>query len=310
MAQIYNIDDSFDYSIFENASCAFGVFDGVHRGHRYLLECAMETAKADGGRSIALTFDIDPDELFQADRLKKLMSNEQRIEMLARSGVDAVVVLHFTPEFAALSPLEFLQQTFKGYVPAHLHVGLDFHFGVRASGSVADLGEWAATNTCHIDAHNLQSEEGLPITATRIRNYLAEHELDEASRLLGRPFSITDEVQPGRGEGMDMGFSTANLIVPANRQTLCDGVYSGYAYVNGIKYRAAIAVGTSPVFEDQTKATMEVHILDFNQDIYGDEISVEFIGYIRPMIKFDSVDELIKTILSNIEEVRTTIPLD
>ncbi|WP_251197988.1 riboflavin biosynthesis protein RibF [Anaerotardibacter muris] len=309
MARIYNIDDSFDYSIFENASCAFGVFDGVHRGHRYLLECAMRTAQEDGGRSIALTFDIDPDELFHAERLKKLMSNEQRIEMLARSGVDAVVVLRFTPEFAALSPLEFLQQTFKGSVPAHLHVGLDFHFGARAAGSVADLGEWAATNTCHIDAHNLQSEEGLPITATRIRNYLAEHELAEAERLLGRPYSITDEVQPGRGEGMDMGFSTANLIVPANRQTLSEGVYGGYAYVNGIKYRAAIAVGVSPVFEDKTKATMEVHILDFNQDIYGDQITAEFVEYIRPMIKFDSVDELIKTILSNIDHVRNTLPL-
>ena len=150
----------------------------------------------------------------------------------------------------------------------------------------------------------------LPITATRIRNLLAEHDLVEAERLLGRPFSITDEVQPGRGEGMDMGFSTANLIVPTNRQTLSEGVYGGYAYVNGIKYRAAIAVGVSPVFEDKTKATMEVHILDFNQDIYGDQITAEFVEYIRPMIKFDSVDELIKTILANIEHVRTTLPLD
>ncbi len=310
MAQIYNIDESFDYSLFDNASCAFGVFDGVHKGHRYLLECARETARKDNGKSIALTFDIDPDELFHADRLKKLMSNEQRIKMLARSGVDAVAVLHFTREFAALSPLDFLNQTFKGFVPAHLHVGLDFHFGAKAAGSVADLGEWAARNICHIDAHNLQSEDGLPITATRIRNLLAEHDLIEAERLLGRPFSITDEVQPGRGEGMDMGFSTANLIVPTNRQTLSEGVYGGYAYVNGIKYRAAIAVGVSPVFEDKTKATMEVHILDFNQDIYGDQITAEFVEYIRPMIKFDSVDELIKTILANIEHVRTTLPLD
>ena len=194
MAQIYNIDESFDYSLFDNASCAFGVFDGVHKGHRYLLECARETARKDNGKSIALTFDIDPDDLFHADRLKKLMSNEQRIAMLARSGVDAVAVLHFTREFAALSPLDFLNQTFKGFVPAHLHVGLDFHFGAKAAGSVADLGEWAARNICHIDAHNLQSEDGLPITATRIRNLLAEHDLVEAERLLGRPFSITDEV--------------------------------------------------------------------------------------------------------------------
>jgi riboflavin kinase/FMN adenylyltransferase len=202
-----------------------------------------------------------------------------------------------------------LEETFNGHVPAHLHVGLDFHFGVRASGSVADLGEWAATNACHIDAHNLQSEEGLPITATRIRGYLAKHDLEEAKRLLGRCYSITDSVHAGRGEGMDMGFSTANLIIENNRQVLSDGVYGGYAFVDGQKYRAAISVGVSPVFEDKTKATMEVHILDFNRDIYGTEITVEFIEYLRPMIKFDSVDELIKTILGNIEHVRTTLPL-
>ena len=161
---------------------------GVHKGHRYLLECARETARKDNGKSIALTFDIDPDELFHADRLKKLMSNEQRIEMLARSGVDAVAVLHFTREFAALSPLDFLNQTFKGFVPAHLHVGLDFHFGAKAAGSVADLGEWAARNICHIDAHNLQSKMACLSPLRAFVTCLLEHDLVEAERLLGRPF--------------------------------------------------------------------------------------------------------------------------
>ena len=128
MAPIFKADDSFDRSLFKGASCSFGVFDGVHCGHRFLLSCAQQTAAENGGKSIALTFDIDPDEMFNADRLRKLMSNDERLEMLAQTGVDAVVALPFTKDFAASSPEEFLDRTFGGHVPAHLHVGSDFRF--------------------------------------------------------------------------------------------------------------------------------------------------------------------------------------
>lgn len=309
MAQVYNVDSNFDYALFENSSCAFGVFDGVHKGHQYLLQCAEESAKECGGLAIALTFNIDPDELFHADRLKKLMRNEKRIEMLSQSGVDAVVVLDFTPEFAALSPHEFLDKTFKGHAPSHLHVGLDFRFGSKASGTVADLGEWGACNNTHIDAHNLKSAEAMPITATRIRKLLAKHNLDEARRLLGRPFSIYEEVKAGRGEGADLGFQTANLELPVNRQVLAEGVYASYAIVNGKRYKAAVSVGVSPVFAEKSTATCEVHILDFSGNIYGDMIEVEFIEFLRPMIKFDSTEELIRTVMSNIDYVRNNLSL-
>lgn len=139
MAQIYNIDESFDYSLFDNASCAFGVFDGVHKGHRYLLECARETARKDNGKSIALTFDIDPDELFPCRSSEEAHEQRAAYRDARTQWADAVAVLHFTREFAALSPLDFLNQTFKGFVPAHLHVGLDFHFGAKAAGSVRPI---------------------------------------------------------------------------------------------------------------------------------------------------------------------------
>ena len=111
MAEIYKVDASFDHGFFKGTSCAFGVFDGVHRGHRYLLDCARSTAAETGGASVALTFDIDPDEVFHPTRLKKLMTNEERVRMLADSGVDVVAVLPFTRDFAASSPEEFLVQT-------------------------------------------------------------------------------------------------------------------------------------------------------------------------------------------------------
>ncbi len=309
MAQLYKVNEQFDHSLFENSSCAFGVFDGVHKGHQYLLSCAQETAHETGGQSIALTFDIDPDEIFHPDRLRKLLSNERRIERLMASGVDAVVALPFTRDFAALSPTEFLAKTFNGHAPAHLHVGLDFHFGCKAAGSVSDLGEWGAEQGTHIDAHNLQSADGAPITATRIRKLLMAHDLDEATKLLGRRFSLVEQVRPGRGEGADMGFSTANLYIEPERRVLGEGVYAAYAIVDGVRYRAAVSMGVSPVFKDATDATCEVHILDFNKDIYGESIEVEFVEFLRPMIKFDSTEELIRTVMGNIEYCRT-LPLD
>ena len=237
------------------------------------------------------------------------MSNERRLEALLNSGVDAVVALPFTKSFSSLSPEEFLRETFNGYAPSNLHVGLDFHFGAKAAGSVADLAEWGAAVGTHIDAHNLQSADGAPITATRIRLLLMEHDLDEAQRLLGRRFSMVEKVRPGRGEGADMGFSTANLFIEPNRRVLAEGVYSAYATVEGKRYRAAVSMGVSPVFADKTDATCEVHILDFDQNIYGEYIEVEFVEYLRPMIKFDSTEELIKTVMGNIDYCRNNLPL-
>lgn len=309
VAKLYKVDGSFDHSLFKHSSCAFGVFDGVHLGHQYLLSCAKKTAQYNGGKSIALTFDIDPDEIFHPNRLRKLMSNERRLEALLNSGVDAVVALPFTKSFSSLSPEEFLRETFNGYAPSNLHVGLDFHFGAKAAGSVADLAEWGAAVGTHIDAHNLQSADGAPITATRIRLLLMEHDLDEAQRLLGRRFSMVEKVRPGRGEGADMGFSTANLFIEPNRRVLAEGVYSAYATVEGKRYRAAVSMGVSPVFADKTDATCEVHILDFDQNIYGEYIEVEFVEYLRPMIKFDSTEELIKTVMGNIDYCRNNLPL-
>lgn len=307
MAEIYTIDNDFDYSLFQGSSCAFGVFDGVHIGHRYLLDSAIETARKDGGLAIALTFDIDPDEIFHPERLKKLLSNEHRIEMLSKSGVDAVAVLKFDREFAGLSPMAFLEKTFGGHAPAHLHVGLDFHFGAKAAGGVAELGEWGAHSGTHIDAHNLKSASGEPITATRIRLLLAKPSLDEAAELLGRPYSITGTVEAGRGEGADMGFRTANLTQPANRQVLAEGVYAAYAIVDGQRYKAAVSVGVAPTFAARATATCEVHILEFDSDIYDDQITVEFVKHLRPMIKFDSLDELIARVMADIDWVRTNL---
>lgn len=309
MADIIYLDDGFDPKIFDESSCAFGVFDGVHRGHRYLLAQAMCLAASSGGKAIALTFDRDPDELFRPTTLKKLLSNEDRIARLAQSGVDAVCVLRFTREFAAKEPRQFLEDTFGGHAPAHLHVGVDFNFGARGAGHVHDLQEWASESGTAVHAHHLIAADRMPITATRIRAFLAEGKIEEANAILGWPYAMHDVVREGRHDGREFGFRTANLELPPERQVAAEAVYGGYAIVDGVKYRAAIAVGKSPVFEAGTTATCEVNILDFDRDIYGQDIWVELHHYLRPMIKFDSVEELIATVKSNIAWVRENMEL-
>lgn len=307
MAEIYRADETFDSKVFSGASCAFGVFDGVHTGHRYLIDCACETARVSGGRVCVLTFDIDPDEVFHAQRLKKLMTNDERIAALANAGADAVVVLPFTREFATLEPLAFLQETFDGTPPAFLHVGCDFRFGARAAGTVKELQAWGADSGMQVVPHDLASSDGRPITATRIRLLLAEGKVEEAKELLGRAWSVRGVVQQGRGEGGDFGFRTANLHIPDQLRAIGDGVYAAWAKVGDARYKAAVNVGVPATFADRAKATCEVHLLDFEGDLYGKSIEVEFEHWLRPMRKFDDVDELIATVQGNIAWVRENL---
>ena len=333
---LYWADETFDSSLFAGSSCAFGVFDGLHMGHRFLLDRAIETKRADvceletmrskdrgekaarssargsettrqERRSIALTFDIDPDEVFHPDRLKKLMRNADRLQALERSGVDDVVVLPFTEGLYTKSPEEFLATTFPMGAPAHLHVGEDFRFGARAAGTVETLEEWAAEAGCEVHAHNLVNADGEPVTATRIRLLLLDCKIAEANRLLGHPYALREKVHRGRGDGADFGFATANLQVKPHDRVLGEGVYAAYATAAGMRYKAAVSVGVSPTFEANSTANMEVHILDFEGDLHGCDIVVEFVEFLRPMMKFDSTDELIAAVMGNIAWVRDNL---
>ncbi len=186
-ARIVVLEEKTNHDFFTGSSCAFGVFDGVHRGHKYLIEHAIRTARPEN-KAIVLTFDIDPDELFAKDRLIKLQSNEERIEMLARSGVDIVALLPFTLEFAKQSPGEFLEWAFGGNTPSHIHIGNGFRFASKESGTAQDLAQWGSTRKMRVHEHHLLMHCGKPISATRIRKLLAEENHLVAEKMLGRKF--------------------------------------------------------------------------------------------------------------------------
>lgn len=300
MAQTFDLEEAVSAGALKGAACAIGVFDGVHLGHRMLIDEMVESSRRSGSPSAVVTFDIDPDELFGKDRLKKLQSNEERISMLASLPVDYVAVIPFTREFASLPPEEFLDEVLGGLGVSGVFVGSDFAFGSKAAGDVGLLSRWGDANGVDVSVAGLLEVDGVPAKSTNIRRFLGEGNVREARKLLGRNYSFEGVVLKGRGEGMQMGFATANLNVPEDRLILADGVYGGYGTVDGVRCKAAISAGVPPTFASRSKDNLEVHLLGFAGDLYGRRLEVEFAEWLRPLIEFESVDELADTVQANI----------
>jgi riboflavin kinase/FMN adenylyltransferase len=289
--------------------CAIGVFDGLHEGHRFVIGQAVEQAQRLGVSAVVITFDQDPDELFlEPTSQRKLLINEDRIALLATSGVDAVFVIPFNEMFASKEPLEFLNAVIAAHgTPRGIHVGADFRFGSKAHGTVDDLRLWSAERNCEVFAHKLLTDEGLPVTATRIRNALQAGELALANQLLTRPHFLWARVAQGRNLGRELGFPTANLELEEHLVRPADGVYATVVEVDGNLHRAATSVGIPATFAGAS-ATIEAHLLDFEGDLYGRRLKVHFLEYLRPMQSFPSVDELQRMVQTNIEQTRA-IPI-
>lgn len=307
---IIAFDSDFDRALFDGAACVFGVFDGVHRGHRFIIEGAVDKAKREGTHSVIITFDRDPDEVFGGPEFRKLMSNERRIETLASLGADAVVVLPFDEKLASMDALAFLERTFGTQAPASMHVGSDFRFGAKASGDVGTLRFWADRSGTEVLAYSLETFDDAPITSTRIRKLLAnpsEGSVEQATELLVEPFTIGGTIEHGRGDGRDFGIRTANMHVPDELLPIADGVYAAEAVVEGKRYPAAVNVGVALTFEDESTANIEAHLLDFDQEVYGQPMELRFLHFLRPMKRFESTEELIATITADIDKTRELV---
>jgi riboflavin kinase/FMN adenylyltransferase len=288
-------------------TCAIGVFDGVHQGHQYIIGEAKRQARELGIASYAFTFDIDPDELFcKPEEQRKLLTNADRIEMLATCDIDGVIVIPFNASFAGQTPFDFLNATLAAHGEVRgIHVGSDFRFGAKAAGTVAELRLWGADRGCTTFAHALLPNQGLPVTATRIRNALQAGDLELANKLLTRPYYLRARVAEGRQVGKELGFATANLELEQRLTRPADGVYAGVVPLDGVQYKAAISVGVPATFAN-VPPTIEAHLLDFDGDLYGHELKLFFMEYLREMHAFSSVEELKRTVQSNITHVRET----
>ncbi len=279
-----------------------GNLDGVHRGHQAVLRQAKAIAVARGLVTLVLTFDPHPSQLLRGFTPPRLATLERRIELLRHHGADQVIVEAFTPELAALTPDRFARELLVGRLGAKaVVVGENFRFGAKRAGDLAMLRELGGALGFEVAAAEIAGDEHGPFSSTRVRDAIASADLDEATRLLGRRHSISGIVEGGDRRGRTIGFPTANLggvleVLPP------DGVYAVFAG----ERPGVMNLGVRPTVDGKSRR-IEVHLFDFDGDLYGQHMRVHLVSRIRDEKKFAGLDELKAQIAADAASARAML---
>ena len=289
---------------------AVGMFDGVHLGHRALLDRTVELARERGVGSAVLTFDTDPEHVLRPHAfVPQLLDLEDRVRHIAAAGVDVVLVLPFDRDLADRTAEEFLDTVLiPAFPPDTLVVGSDFRLGRGGSCDTRRLAELSRERGIAVESHDLVVVDGAPVSATRIRGLIADGHVREAALLLDRPHACTGLGSEGRGAGRGLGAPTANLDYDRDIAVPVDGVYACMACIDDSQARpAAVSVGPAPSYED-ARAEVEAHILDFEGDLYGQMLRIGFVERLRDQRRFGDEDSLARAIAMDVDRVRALVP--
>lgn len=297
-----------------------GVFDGVHRGHQQLIGRAVERARELGDLpTVLITFDPHPSEVLRpGSHPAQLTTLTRRAELVAGLGVDAFWVLPFTQEFAHVSPAEFVHELLVDRLHASaVVVGRNFTYGYKAAGDVAELerlGQRFGFEAIGLDLV-ADGDRGRTVTfsSTYIRSSIAAGDVEAAADALGRPHRVEGVVVRGDQRGRELGYPTANVAATEHAAIPADGVYAGWFVRPGPDGReqhlpAAVSVGTNPTFSGQVR-TVEAFVLDHSEDFYGQRVGVDFVGRVRGMTRFDSIDELVVAMDGDVAATRELLGL-
>jgi riboflavin kinase/FMN adenylyltransferase len=286
-----------------------GVFDGVHRGHQRIAHRALARAAELRLPAVAITFDPMPEYVLRPDTKPPMLTTvPRRLELLGELGLDGVYVIHFTPEFAAHSPEEFVQLVLVDQLRVvDVVVGANFRFGRRAAGDVATLTELGRTEAGFmVDAIELAgADPGDPdspvYSSSWIRARIADGDVEAAAGALGRPHRLEGRVVHGDHRGRELGYPTANLELPPALAVPADGVYAGW--LDGMP--AAISVGTNPTFGGADRRVEAFAIDQAGLDLYGQVVALDFVTRLRPMVAFDGIEALVAQMAVDVEQSRT-----
>jgi riboflavin kinase/FMN adenylyltransferase len=288
-----------------------GKFDGVHTGHRAVLARLRELAAERRLASAVVTFDRHPLSLLApAFCPQALVSNAQKRELLAASGIDATLMLTFDQQLADLDPDEFVRRVLVDALGARVvFAGSDFRFGRKGAGDTRVLRELGAAHGFEVvlidDVRTPQGDAERRASSTWVREALEAGRVDEAARVLGRPPAVRSVVVAGERRGRELGYPTANLD-PARLEGFlpADGVYAAWASVDGVRYPAAVSIGNNPTFDGVPQHQAEAHLLDVDLDLYGRTIELEFARRLRGMERFDDLDALVAAIRADADAAR------
>lgn len=289
-----------------------GFFDGMHLGHRAVIERTVGCARERGVRSVAVTFDRHPREVLTPGREPRLLTTvERKAALIETSGIDVLLVLEFTPAFSRVPAEDFVRDVLVGELHAvHAAMGANFTFGHRAAGTIETLPAMGAPHGMTAEGVDLLELDGRTVSSTSVREALAAGDLAWPDRALGRRFVLDGEVVSGHGRGKGLGYPTANLRTWPRLLLPGQGIYAGVAELRGRRYRAAIDVGTNPTFGVEP-LHVEAFLLDFDgDDLPGEPLAIEFWARLRDEIRYPSVDELVAAIGADVTRTQELVGLE
>jgi riboflavin kinase/FMN adenylyltransferase len=290
-----------------NAYLSIGVFDGVHLGHQAVVGQTVRAAKRARGSSVILTFDPHPESVLKKKQVPLLTSTDEKRELLIKLGADYVVVLGFTPELAQQRPAEFIARVILPRIEIkRLFVGKGFTLGKDRKGTVNVLRSIGLEYDFDVDEVDYARVENIKVSSTRIRRSLLDGRVSEAARFLGRPYFARGVVVTGEGRGRQLGFPTANLRLGPGRVLPARGVYAVVATKGAEQMQAVANVGIRPTFGGK-ELSVEAHLLDYDGDILGEPLQLDFIERLRPERRFKSEASLRAAILEDIVAAREVL---
>lgn len=289
---------------YNNIVVALGMFDGVHVGHQSIIRRAVELARKIDGTAVVFTFSNHPLSVLAPTAMpKQIGSNLLRQQRLEALGVDVLLSIPFTKDFAGKSPEEFMQLLKQFLAPRYVVTGPNYTFGAKGKGTQRQLFRECCQYGFQAEVCQAVLRDGRAVSSTRIRALIDQGNLPEANDFLGYPFSVADRVRHGDKRGRTLGFPTANLAIPDTRVMLPNGVYACEVLYDGSVYNGLANIGNNPTFEGCSRR-LEVNIRDFNQDIYDRILTVRFLAKLREEKKFSGKDELIAQMQQDKEEAR------
>ncbi|MEJ7560844.1 MAG: bifunctional riboflavin kinase/FAD synthetase [Pedobacter sp.] len=284
-----------EFKKLDNAVVTIGTFDGVHFGHQKIIRRLCELAKSTGGESVILTFFPHPRLIIDPEnqQLKMINTIEEKAKILAALGVDHLIITPFTRDFSNLSPSEYIKEILIDTIGVkHTIVGYDHRFGKDRQGSMADLQKFASIYGFEIEEIPEQDINDVAVSSTKIRTALLDGDVALASSYLGYNFSIHGRVIKGDKIGRTIGFPTANIFVEETYKLIpSDGIYAVTVELSGVTYKGMAYIGQRPTINGMTR-NIEVNIFDFDQEIYGQLITMNFLKFLRHDVKFTGLDAL------------------
>ena len=295
---------------------SIGAYDGIHRGHRTVLSTLCDLARERGLAPAVVTFDEHPARVVRPENAPLLLTdNEQRMELFADVGIEWLYLLQFDQARSQTSGASFVQNTLVDRLNAKLIVvGSDFHFGKGRSGNVdtlREMGESLGFEVVGLDLFT-QADAAEPISSTAIRRALAGGDIESVTAMLGRRYEVRGEVVTGDQRGRLIGFPTANLAFEPDRAWPATGVYAAWVELaDGRRFGSALNIGMRPTFDQRAEhPTLEAHLLDFDEDLYGQQIAVKFVDFLRSEQRFNGIDEISAQLKKDVEAARMVLSAD